>query len=209
MLYIKFNINDQQKYQDFQKLYKHMVMTRQPGFEFKEEEPKEIDWDNLTEEESNKAIEELHAYIDKTDEQRRYEQLIPPYAHAFLEKYSQSDVEKAGAYSFDIEGIFNYLEFSFEVDMISLQKLENNLGLIEFEALGFPYGGMERFLMVLKAFELIPTECYNGFTVYKFNWTSVFTHKSINLPKKTKSYKKGKNIHKSNFWDKIYSIFKS
>ena len=175
MLYIKFNIQDQQKYQDFQKLYKHMVMTRQPGFEFEETEDEEqsykSDWDLY-----NEALE-------------RYLKVVPNYADNFLEEFTESDAEIAGAYGFDIEGIFNYLEFSFEVDMTNLQIVKNNLGLVEFSALGFPYGGMERFLIVLKAFELIPVECYNGFTVYQFNWTTKFTHEAIDLPEKTKMYK--------------------
>ena len=164
-----------------------MVMTRQPGFEFEEEEP--FDWDNA----SQKEIDDMmNGNVDEP-ELKRYKKLFPNYAHTFLESYIKNDSSIAGAYGFDIEGIFNYLEFSFEVDMISLQKLENNLGLIEFEALGFPYGGMERFLMVLKAFKLIPIECYNGFTVYKFNWTSKFTHEAIDLPEATEAYKKNRN----------------
>lgn len=203
MLYIKFNIQDQQKYQDFKKLYKHMIMTRQSDFEFEEEPP--FDWDNA----SQKEIDDLmNGNVDKPDV-KRYKKLFPSYANTFLKSYIKKDSSVAGAYGFDIEGIFNYLEFSFEVDMNSLRKLSKNIGLVEFSALGFPYGGMERFLMVLKAFELAPMECYNGFTVYEFNWTSEFTHEAIDLPEKTKSYKKGKNIHKPNFWDKIYSIFKS
>mgnify|MGYP000374431724 CR=1 FL=1 len=36
-LYVKFKINDASKYADFEKMYAHMVDTRRPGFEFKEE----------------------------------------------------------------------------------------------------------------------------------------------------------------------------
>ena len=83
----------------------------------------------------------------------------------------------------------------FEVEMDHLKKLDNTIGLVEFSTGNFPYGGMERFLMVLKAFGFIPLECYNGFTIYRFDWTSDFRHEAIDLSEKTKKYLKGENIH--------------
>lgn len=195
MLYIKFTIQNQEKYHDFKKLYEHMVMTRQLGFEFEEDEPPEIDW-TVSQEELDRVMPILDTFNDKTDEERRYERVIQDYANEFLEQYRMHDENIAGAYGFDCMRIFNYLEFSFEVDMNNLEKLKEDVGLVEFTALGFPYGGIERFLMVLRAFELIPVECYSGFTVYEFDWTSEFSHKAIELPEKTKLYKEGVEVHK-------------
>ena len=187
MLYIKFTIQDQQKYQDFQKVYDHMVMVRQPDFEFEEEEDDEFDWNNSSQEEINK-------YLDESEpEVKRYKRLFPEYANTVLESYVKYDESIAGVYGFDIKGIFNYLEFSFEVDMDNLRTLKDTIGLVEFSTGNYPFGGLERFIMTLKAFDLIPTECYNGFTIYQFKWISEFIYEGIDLPEKTKLYKE-KNL---------------
>lgn len=192
MLYIKFNIQDSQKYTDFQKVYEHMVEVRQPGFEFEEEEPPKFDWDNMTEEEGDEALKKLLEFDSQDEpEVKRYKTLIPDYANLFLEKYLQVDNDKSGPLGIlEACSLLNYLEFGFEVDMNNLEKLTENSGLVEFSTGNFPYGGMERFLMVLKAFDLTPNECYNGFTIYEFNWTSDFEHDAIELPEKTKEYLK-------------------
>lgn len=190
MLYIKFNINDSSRFIDFQKLYDHMVSVRQPGFEFEEEETPEFDWDNMTPEEVDEGVKKLHEFLDQDQQElKRYKELIPDYANVFLESYLQVDNEKAGALGIlEVLSILNYLEYGFEVDMDNLEKLDDNHGLVEFSTGNFPYGGMERFLMVLKAFGLIPTECYNGFTIYQFDWTSDFEYEAIELPEKTEAY---------------------
>ena len=193
MLYVKFTVQDPPKFEDFKKVYDHMVMLRQPGFELEEDEGPEFDWDALTKEETDKAMEEVHAFLDETDEERRYKKLFPKYAQEYLASYVGYDAQRAGVFGFEISGIFNYLEYSMEVDMDKLQMINETLGVVEFSALAYPYGGMERFLMVLKAFDLIPTECFNGFTVYEFEWTSEFVHEGIELPEETKRYKQDGN----------------
>ncbi len=189
MLYIKFNIRNAQKYTDFQRVYEHMVMVRQPGFEFEEEEPEEIDWDKLSDEEMDQVIS---AFSEEEDlEIKRYKDLIPSYANSFFEKYFQVDNAKLGPLGIlEVSSMLNYLEYGFEVDMDRLERLDEQTGMVEFSTGNYPYGGMERFLIALKAFELIPTECYNGFTVYQFDWTSDFEHEAIELPEKTKAYLK-------------------
>jgi hypothetical protein len=190
MLYIKFKIQDFSKFTDFQKLYDHMVEIRQPGFAFAEEKPPEFDWDKLTKEEADVALIKLDDFFEQdAPEIRRYQKLIPRYANEFLERYLQIDNEKTGLPGIlETLSILNYLEYGFEVDLENLEKPNEDLGLVEFSARSYPYGGMERFLMTLKAFELIPTECYNGFTVYEFDWVSDFEHHAIELPEKTTEY---------------------
>ena len=61
---------------------------------------------------------------------------------------------------------------------------------MEFSTGNFPFGGMERFLMVLKAYDLVPVECFNGFTIYEFDWISEFEHNAIELSEKTIKYLK-------------------
>lgn len=184
MLYIEFDIKDSSKYNDFEKLYNHMVKVRQVNFKFEEEEEVEIDWDNVTDEEVNEI------FSAQNSEKKRYKELIPNYADQFLKSYVGFDQQQTGLLGFKVLEILNYLEFSFEVDMVLLKKQNENSGIVEFSTGNYPYGGMERFLMTLKAFDLIPTECYNGFTIYKFNWISDFKHKSIELTEKTTEYLK-------------------
>lgn len=189
MLYIKFNIQDQHKYLDFTKVYEHMVMVRQPNFEFEEDKVPEFDWGNLTKEETAAALEKIDEFFDIDAEDRRYKELFPAYADENLKSYIKSDKEIAGAYGFDLKGIFNYLEYSFEVDMNNLKKLNETSGLVAFSTGNYPFGGLERFVMTLKAFDLIPFECYNGFTIHTFEWINPFKYEGKELPEKTKIYK--------------------
>lgn len=193
MLYIKFNIQDSSKYEDFQKLYEHMVKTRQPGFDFIEEDAPEFDWDSMkTQEEVDDAVEKLSEFLDQEPEVHRYQKLIPSYANEFLERYLRLDNDKLGPLGvlYTIS-IFNYLEYGFEVDMNKLEKKNEKSGLVEFSTGNFPFGGMERFLITLKAFDLIPTECFDGFSINELEWISNLEYTTIKLPKKTKEYLKG------------------
>lgn len=190
MLYIKFKIQDLEKYQDFQIVYDHMVQLRQPNFEFEEEVIPEFDWDNLSKEETNAALEKIDEFFDQDADDRRYAELFPEYADAFLKSYIEKDQSIAGAYGFDIKGIFNYLEFGFEVDLDNLKILEDNIGLIEFSTGNYPFGGLERFIMVLKSFDLISLECFDGFHIFKLNWLSEFEFTPTSLEEKTKAYLK-------------------
>jgi len=198
MLYIKFKIKNPSKYIDFQKLFDHMVATRQVGFQFDNEVSEEVeepehDWDNMNDDEIQNVIngwfeETSNSKPIHTPEMKRYQQLIPAYASDFLDLYLGFDKQRAGDFAFHALSIFNYLESTFEVDMDNLKKQSDTIGIIEFSTGNYPFGGMERFLMTLKAFDLIPTECFNGFTIYEFNWTSAFEHDAIEFPEKTKEY---------------------
>lgn len=191
MLYIKFNIQDSSKYTHFQKLFEHMVDTRKPGFSFEEELPV-FDWDNLNDKEVDEALKKLDEFDDKEiQETNRYKELIPSYANIFFEKHLKTDNEKLGALGIqNVLSILNYLEYGFEVNIDNLEKLDNNIGIAEFSTGNFPFGGMERFLITLKAFDLIPIEYFDGFTIAKFDWTSDFEYNVTLLPEETKLYLK-------------------
>lgn len=201
MLYIKFNIQDSSKYKDFQKLYAHMVKTRQPGFNFQEDDDSpDIDWDSMTtQKEIDAAVKELSDYLDLTPEFHRSKKFIPTYANEYLETYLQFDSEKHDAFSVqDPVSIFNYLECGFEVDMTNLEKENEKSGLVEFSTGNFPFGGLERFLITLKAFDIIPTECFDGYSICELQWTSNFEYNTIEYPKRTKAYLKRNGVLKTN-----------
>ncbi len=88
----------------------------------------------------------------------------------------------------DIMSLWNYLEYGFEVNMCSIKKLNDELGIIKLSTSNYPFGGMERFLITLKSFNLIPLECFNGFSIIEFDWTSNFDFVTSELPEKTKEY---------------------
>lgn len=181
MLYIKFEIQDSSKYKDFQKLYNHMVMVRQPGFKFDEEGPN-FDWDTMTEAEINIAMVELNTFLDEQVEPEIYrcKKLLPIYVNIFLENYLRSDTENLESFgSHDIYSIFNYLEFGFEVDMDSLENMNERLGIVKFSTGNYPFGGLARFIMTLAAYDLKPIECFDGFNVCKFKWISEYKYESI------------------------------
>jgi hypothetical protein len=186
MLFIKFKINNPSKFAEFKLLFEHMIKVRKIGFKFEEEEEQVLDWENMTDEE---AVEVAGSLLDEPNyEEIRYKKLIPDYAQQFLRAYVSFDKKKTGDLSFSTLCIFSYLEFSFEVNMDELQELDTKQGVIRFSTLNFPYGGSERFLIVLRAYELIPFECYDGFTVYNINWQSHFVHEAIEQPEKTRRY---------------------
>ncbi|PLX08398.1 MAG: hypothetical protein C0598_12235 [Marinilabiliales bacterium] len=180
MLYIKFKILNPEKFTDFQTVYQHMLKVRTPGFDFKVNLD-EVDWANITDEE-----EEL-LFDEDLQLKKRYNELFPDYANAFLERYFGGDNVDSSD-NIEVFSILNYLEYGFEVDMNNLEQLDNHSGLVEFSTGNFPYGGMERFLMVLKAYDLVAVECFNGFTVYEFEWISEFEHNAIELSEKTIKY---------------------
>ena len=190
MLYITFNVLDSTKYADFQKLYEHMVTVREPGFEFEYEKLLDFDWDNMSEDEINEAVIKLSNFGDNSlAELERYQELIPDYANTFLEHSHRFGNSKSAPLSDDnARSILNYLEYDFEVDMDNLELRNEQVGIIEYSTGNFPFGGIDRFLIILKAFELIPTECFNGFDVCELSWNTDVDFDSIPLPDKTKDY---------------------
>ncbi|MBU2938265.1 hypothetical protein KO494_01810 [Lacinutrix sp. C3R15] len=186
MLYIKFNIQDLSKFEDFRKLYQHMQCTREPGFNFNQDNSDpEIDWDKKkTQEEIDAAVKELSDYLDQSSAFHRYQEHIPSYVNTFYNNYLEYDNNKLGQLgTLDTISIFNYLEAGFEVELVQLTKFRKS-GILKFTTANYPFGGLERFFITLKAYHLIATECYNGFTTNKIEWTSNFEYNEIEIPKK-------------------------
>ena len=166
-----------------------MVDIRQPDFKFVENDP-EFDWDSMqTQEEVDAAVKELSDYLDQEPEAHRYKELIPDYVAELLDNYIQADNEKLESLGIqNVLSVFNYLEYGFEVDLDNLEKINERSGVVEFSTGNYPFGGIERFLITLRAFDLIPTECFDGFHICEFEWLSDFEYNTINLPEKTRAY---------------------
>ncbi|WP_338395474.1 hypothetical protein [Fulvitalea axinellae] len=126
------------------------------------------------------------------NESERYKTFIPDYADTFLESFFEFDQERAGGLGFNKSNILNYLEHSFEVDLNNLEKQNENKGIVEFSTGNYPFGGIERFLITLKAFDLVPEECFDGFSVVAFDWVNEFEFNTIELPDRTEEYLKNR-----------------
>lgn len=189
MLYIKFDIRDTSTFEDFQKLYDHMVAVRQPDHRFDDDEGPDFEWESMNEEEVAASLEILNAFLDEAPEARRYKSLIPDYAHLCIGRYLHGTHQTLETLDIeDMLSLFNYLEFDFEVDLDRLEKFDETSGIVEFSTGNYPFGGLERFFMTLKAFGLIPTECFDGFTIATLEWESTFEYTASELPERTKEY---------------------
>ncbi len=189
MLYIKLNISDNSCFSEFQKLFDHMVATRQPDYDMEEDSPT-IDWDTM-------SAQEIENYFDSKDSNnpveinkiKRFKNLFPPEAQLYLAQYHQKGDSKMNDLAdSEILGWMDYLEFNLEVDMDQLDKIDDAQGMVQFSTGNFPYGGMERLLLVLKAFGLTPVEIFNGFSVCDLLWQSDFDYEVVEIPDKTKIY---------------------
>jgi hypothetical protein len=157
MLYIQFDIEDQEKYIIFKKIYDVL-------YEIK---PKE----------ESKPLE-------------FWEETIPEYAKMFLQEFYTLENALSPLVRENFISTVNYLEFGLEVDFTGLIMVNATTTRINFEALGYPYGGMDRLLIFLKAFDCIPNEVFNGFSICQISWDTLYDYSAIELPEETATYLK-------------------
>lgn len=191
MLYIKFHIEDSSKFEDFKVLFDLMQKSRDHAYSFEEEiNSIEIDWENMSQEEIDEILDKEEEIESNPIywEMKKFKEVIPKYAMDFISSFSKYDQQSAGHFGFDVDGILGYLVCDLEVDMDELHQIKANNGIVNFSTGNYPFGGLERFLMVLKAYQLIPYECFNGFKIHDFQWTSDFEFNANELLQKTKDY---------------------
>ena len=136
----------------------------------------------------NKMCDSVNPEIQEKD---RYKLHIPDYANSFFETYLNVDNENLGNHGISgVLSIFNYLEFGFEVDFNNLEVISDNNEIVEFSTGNFPLGGLDRFFITLKGFSIIPTACFDGFSVNQINWNSDFEFDFIELAEETEVYLK-------------------
>ena len=181
MLYIKFNILNKEKFSAFKKVYNHMCDVRRPNYKEKE---REIDWETATEEEIDNFMDPDWPKVEL------FKTLFPDYTNQILNNYFSFDSTNVILIDEDKASLINYLEYGFEVDLDNLNEFQNNEGIIKISTGNYPFGGLDRFLMTLKSFSLIPFECFNGFNVFQFDWISEIEYDAITLTDKTKLYLK-------------------
>ncbi|GLB49380.1 hypothetical protein [Neptunitalea lumnitzerae] len=173
MLYVKFLVEDTIKYEDFLVLFAHMQKVREPNFKFDDEVDTSIDYANLTEEDFAYLLNP-NRHIEK-----RFRTYIPEYVNELLHIYVGAKEETEDGLNSEVLSIFNYLESGFEVDFKESIKEVNHMKMITFTSGNYPFGGLERFLIVLKAFTLLPYECNDGFGIQEIEWISDFKYRYI------------------------------
>lgn len=176
MLYIQFATQDEKATIAFQKLYDYLTANHYQDYVMREYED-DIDLEERLQE---------RALVN-------YKTYFPEYAQAYLEKYFEATDGTYYSKEESLTGLFSYLDVDFEVEFTNL-TFEDGFGTITFAARSYPYGGLDRFLMVLKAFGFEPVECYNGFDVFEFQWESEYDYSANVLPEKTKAYRNKHSI---------------
>ncbi len=170
MLYIKFKVSFPDNVISFQKFYKYLLEDKQEIYQMKAYE----DYIDLDERLQERAL-------------KLYDEYFPNKAQSFINDFLEYD----GAYNEEkeekITSLFSYLDVDFEVNFSNL-VIENDILCIFFSTGNYPFGGMRLFLMVIKAFGGQPLECFNGFDVFEFDWTSKYEHKAKILKEKTRTY---------------------
>ena len=171
MLYIKFKIANHKNFMDFRALYDHMFAVRTADYIPKENE---LEIDDFKDEDKTKI--EL------------FKTLIPVYASEVLCNYFYFDNTKSILSNEDKLSYINYLEYGFEVNLDLLERCKNGGGIVKISTGNYPFGGLERFMITLKAFKLAPFECFDGFNVCALHWVSDVEYEATILSEKTKEY---------------------
>lgn len=119
-----------------------------------------------------------------------WEAVIPEYAKTFLQSFYKVENSLSQLVRENFKATVNYLEFGLEVDFTGLIMVDVTTVRINFEALGYPYGGMDRLLIFLNAFDCIPNEVFNGFSVCQISWDTLYEYSATELPEETATYLK-------------------
>ena len=102
MLYIKFNILNEEKFSAFKKVYNHMCDVRRPNYKEKE---REIDWETATEEEIDNFMDPDWPKVEL------FKTLFPDYTNQILNNYFSLDSTNGILIDEDKASLINYLEY--------------------------------------------------------------------------------------------------
>jgi hypothetical protein len=70
---------------------------------------------------------------------------------------------------------------SLDVTYIDILLTENNSAKLEFEANGYPYGGPDSLITLIKSFDCLPTKVDDGGGLYEIKWKSKIKYDFIPL----------------------------
>ena len=163
MLFIEFNILNDEKFQDFKVV-----------FEILKEISLKRDFDQSVFKNYTFWLESLPFYthehfnipsieIDETMDEFAIEIFGSNETLTYNEELLNSE-------KYDFHRLIDHLQKNMEVEFNSLEKTSSSKGKLSFEALAYPYGGMEQLILFLKAFDLIAVQAETGFGLRKIVW---------------------------------------
>ncbi|WP_026776125.1 hypothetical protein [Polaribacter sp. Hel_I_88] len=171
MLYIKFEIKNHKNFMAFRALYNHMLAIRTKNYKAKEDG------------------DEIDDFIDEDKQKiKLFDKLIPEDTSGVLGNYFSFNNAKSILMNEDKVSYINYLEYGFEVNLDLLERCEIGGGIVKISTGNYPFGGLERFMITLKAFKLAPFEYFDGFNLCAINWVSDVEYDANILSEKTKEY---------------------
>jgi hypothetical protein len=131
--------------------------------------------------------EQLQAFVQLFDKikdirsnEKEYE-IIPLLAlvpENVLDFFTEED--RVGGWK--IQNLIQFLIDDLDVSYLTVFEKDHNIGRLEFESNGYPYGGPDSLIILLRSFGLMPFEVDEGADIYRIRWTSdyEFTFQSIN-----------------------------
>ena len=123
--------------------------------------------------------------------------IIPNYVREYFIKSEKNK-------SWNFENIIEFLMTDLDVEYLDVYENENGIGILNFEALGYPYGGPSSLITFIRAFDCIPTQTNEGSGIYNIVWNSEFEFKLYESKAKNSNKKSGE---RTNWINKIFRIF--
>jgi len=94
--------------------------------------------------------------------------LLPDYVKRY---YRMRKLDRANT---NFKNMVEYLQWGLEANLDDLKKTGEDIGRLDFSTGNYPYGGMDRLMVFVNAFDCRPIEIYNGFNVNSVSWISKF-----------------------------------
>ncbi|MFN8360905.1 MAG: hypothetical protein U0264_13410 [Candidatus Kapaibacterium sp.] len=94
-----------------------------------------------------------------------FKALIPEYVFNFFSKENNPQ-------GWSLENIIRFLIEDLDVTYLDISEIHNNIGRLNFDPNGYPYGGPDSLIQFLKAYDMTPYEVYEGLDTYVISWVS-------------------------------------
>lgn len=163
--YIKFDIINEENFQDFLKIYEHISQAKLDYYSGS------TTYSNYT---HNFWLDVFPKYvIEKYDFNK--ENIKPQF-----ETFPSEDN------NWPFYRIIEFLIEEFDAFLLECTQTSIKKGKLQFEPNGYPYGGTNALIILLKSFDFLPNEVDEGADIYNIRWVSNMEYKLDLDKKKTK-----------------------
>ncbi|MCR9248875.1 MAG: hypothetical protein NXI20_00570 [bacterium] len=139
--YIQFNISDTQKFLDCVRVFQLLKECRE------------------------------------SETEKEYEYWISQFPEYSLQEYIYSDKTlqpfekiKNQEHGWEFEAIIDYMVFDLEIDLICLEQLTDDTGILKFQAQAYPYGGLSVIIEYLRTFGCMSSKAFDGAYITNIYW---------------------------------------